>query len=273
MGFNKNELFTLWLQNKPTNLNYQCWLSWIRYGYRPILYYDDLDNLNEMPSILKSQFSLISLDTLPSFYKIDTDNLLQKTDILRFIILNTYGGTWIDSDMFLLKRLNDDNIIISSERTLQSGGRKSLETYRPNIGLLRFPPNNGFVAQVLLKLLPKTKGDIHDSSNNTSKMMKFIKLLKLKKWKFMNNYVAPPHHYCPIDYPFAKEIFTKDIDNPLIVKKYGLEYSTDLSDSYAVHLWENMVLNRHKIDVNGNGNGNGIHKNSLWINLINKNKN
>ena len=288
MIFNKNKIFTIWIKNKPTILNYICWNSIIKLGYHLTIYYDTLEIFDEMPPKLKSQIQLSSLSLLPSFYNIDTDNLLQKIDVLRFILLKKNGGTWIDSDMFLLKRLPHDDIIISSERTLQSGGRKSKELYRANIGVLRFPPNNKFIEAVIEKLFKKTKSDLTDTTNSVSKMMKFIKLLKLKKWEHMSQYIAPPHHYCPIDFVFAKEIYKtnflekslnknhdenedkeilglkpfskKGFDEEILgskpfskkglgLLKYGLKYNDDFSDSYAIHLWENLALNKHHINL------------------------
>lgn len=263
MKFTKNEVFTLWIRNTPTSLNYYCWSSWIKLGYSVRLYYDDARILADIPLKLRQKLSLISLDTLPPSFAFIKENLLHYTDTWRFMMLNTFGGTWLDSDMFLLKRLPDDNIIISSERTLQAGGRKSKETFRPNIGVLRFPPYHPFTKAVVDKMMPDTKEDSNDSSNNTSKMLKFIKMLKTKKWSHLNEFVKPPEFFCNVDYPFAKELYTHDMAKP-IKKKYGLDFNTDMTQPYAIHLWENMALNKFKIDVN-NPKPNTLYKKLVVI--------
>ena len=263
MKFNKNEIFTLWVKNPPSKIQIECWKSWIDLGYKVRIYYDadSINTLKQMPPKMLRNISLIDLKTLPSYFlNIDTENLLQKTDIWRFYFLYSFGGTWLDSDVFLLKRLPDKNIIISSERTYQAGGRKCKDLYRPNIGVLRFPPNNLFVKAVLHKIKPLTKEDIGDSSNSTSKMIKFQKLLKTKKWCEYNKYVMEPDAFCPISAPHFKEIYCRDA-NDEIPTKYGLEWDMDISDSYGVHLWANLVRNK-KVDLNK------IHENSLFSMII-----
>ena len=261
MKLSKNEIFTLWIKNSPTDLNFLCWNSWIRLGYKVYIYYDDYDNLNKIPLKLKQKLFLVSLNTLPPSFTFIKENLLHYTDCWRFMMLKHFGGLWMDSDMYLLKRLPEDKIIISSERTLQTGGRKSKDLYRPNIGVLRFPPNHPFLLAVLEKIMPDTKEDSNDSSNNTSKMMKFIKLLKTKKWSYINEFVKPPEAFCNIDYPFAKEIYTHDMAKP-IKNKYGLEFNTDTTDCYAIHLWQQFTK-KYKIDVSA------IKPNTLYDYLSN----
>ena len=264
MKFNKNEIFTLWIKNPPSKIQIHCWNSWISLGYNVRIFHDrdSKDTLMQMPPKMLRNISLIDLKTLPSYFlNIDTENLLQKTDVWRFYFLYNFGGTWLDSDVYLLRRLPDKNIIISSERTYQSGGRKCKDLFRPNIGVLRFPPNNLFVKAVLEKIKPLTKEDLGDSSNSTSKMIKFQKLLKTKKWSEYNNYVMEPDAFCPIAAPHFKEIYTRDATDE-IPTKYGLNWDMDISDSYGVHLWANLVRNK-RVDLNK------IHESSLFSLLIN----
>ena len=261
MKFDKNEIFSLWIKNPPTKLNYYCWQSWIDLNYKVTLFYDDLKLFSGMPLRLKQKIQLRDVTSLP-FFNIDSENLLQFTDVWRFMFLLNYGGTWLDSDIFLMRRLPDFNIILSSERTFQSGGRKCKDLFRPNIGALRFPPYHPFVLAVVDKIRPLTKEDKNDSKNSTSKMIKYQKLLKTKKWLHMNQYVLEPDAFCPIDAPFAKEIYMNDI-NEEVKSKYGLTYNRDFSNSYGIHLWNN-VCRLKKIDFENETN---IHKNSLWNQL------
>ena len=263
MKFNKNEIFALWIKNPPTSLQINCWKSWVNLGYKVTLYTDDFGILAQIPKKLSQKISIIDLKTLPSYFlNIDTENLLQFTDLWRFIFLLNYGGTWLYSDVFLLKRLPHNDIIISSERTFQAGGRKCKDLFRPNIGVLRFPPNNLFVKAVLEKIKPLTKEDINDSSNSTSKMIKFQKLLKSKKWCEYNKFVMEPDAFCPISAPHFKEIYTKDV-NSEIPTKYGLEWNTNFENTFGIHLWANLTRLK-KIDFD-----NPKYKdiNTLWNQL------
>ena len=252
MKFETNHVFSLWVKNEPTNLNYKCWQSWINQGYQVSLYGE---KSLQLPPKLSSKIDIILLNTLPpyfsSFFNIDGDFSLQKTDLWRFMMLEKYGGTWLDSDMFLVKRLPHDKIIISSEHSLQSGAFKSKSNLKPNIGVLRFPPNNPFVKAVVKKLMPTTKED-EDSAksvNQTSKMLKFIKMLKTKKWEHMNQYVAQPEIYCPCPWFFCKELFMNDILED-VNNKYGVAFNNISDETRAIHLWENLAKNKYNIDLN-----------------------
>lgn len=243
--FNKNSVFTLWVKNHPTILQTNCWKSWLDLGYQVTVY---CDNIELIPLELRQKISVISpFVSAPSFI-FNQENLLQSTDLWRFIHLLKNGGTWLDSDLFLFKRLPDEKIIISSEHTLQAGGRKSKTTFRPNIGVLRFPPNNEFIAEVVKTLTPTTDADLSDSKNQTSKMMKFIKLLGKKKWSNYFSLVSAPEIYCPVPYPFAKEIYESDYMD-FFKPKYGLELNNITDATIGVHLWANMVRTK-KINYN-----------------------
>jgi hypothetical protein len=177
-------------------------------------------------------------------------NLL-ATDLWRFMMLKKFGGTWLDSDMFLLKRLPHDKIIISSEHTLQSGAFKSHSHLKPNIGVLRFPPNNPFVKAVVKKLTPTTKEDEKSAKtiNQTSKMLKFINMLKTKKWNFMNEFVAEPEVYCAVPWFFCKELFNSNIVE-VVNDKYGVAFNNISDETIGIHLWENLAKNKFNIDLN-----------------------
>ena len=252
MKFELNQIFSLWVANPPTKLNYKCWNSWIEKGYHVLLY---CDKPLQLPPKLASRIDIILLSTLPpyfsSFFTIEGDFNLQKTDLWRFMMLKQYGGTFLDSDMFLIKRLPHDKIIISSENSLQSGAFKSHSHLKPNIGVLRFPPNNPFVEAVVKKLMPNTKEDEKSakSINQTSKMLKFINMLKTKKWNHMNEYVAEPEVYCPIGWFFAKELFMTDILE-VVNDKYGVAFNNINDETIAIHLWENLAKNKYNIDLN-----------------------
>jgi hypothetical protein len=252
MKFETNSLFSLWVANPPTNLNYRCWESWINQGYQVYLY---CDKHLQLPPKLASKINIILLHTLPpcfsSFFNIEGDFCLQKTDLWRFMMLEKYGGTWLDSDMFLVKRLPHDKIIISSEHSLQSGAFKSKSNLKPNIGVLRFPPNNPFVKAVVKKLMPTTKEDEKSAktTNQTSKMLKFINMLKTKKWSHMNEFVAEPEVYCPIGWFFAKELFMTDILKE-VNDKYGVAFNNISDETRAIHLWENLAHKKYNIDLN-----------------------
>ena len=240
--FNKNELFSLWIVNEPTIINFKCWDSWIKLGYHVNLYVDKPQNI---PQKYHSQMNIKLVNTVFSDFEFNTTHLLQSTDVWRFKYLLKFGGTWLDSDMFLYKRLPHDDIIISSEHTLKSGAFKSKTHLKPNIGVLRFPPNNVFVKAVVAKIELNTVEDVKDSKNNTSKMLKYIKLMNSKKWCHYLDLVSEPHIYCPVPWAWAKELFwskTVAVDKT----KYGLNFNYKNDETIGVHLWENIAKQKQE---------------------------
>tara|TARA_R100000654_G_scaffold12996_2_gene28277 strand:- start:10265 stop:11059 length:795 start_codon:yes stop_codon:yes gene_type:complete len=260
---NHNEVFTIWVKNPPSHLVLRCWNSWIENGYTVSVYVDDSfgkdwklpDKMNG--KVLVKHLRCLGIESLLK----DEDKLLHKIDLWRFIILNKYGGTWLDSDLYLISRLPHNKIIISSEHTLKKGAYKSSDNKKPNIGCLRFTPNHPFTKAVVEKMKDTTKEDINDNVNQTSKMLKFCKMLKTKKWKDMNRFIVEPQVFCPIPWTFAKEIYMNDKDSEFKTK-YGLEYDYTDETTCGIHLWNNIRSNKYKIDLDK------CNENSLW-NMIN----
>ena len=265
-NINTNHIFTIWIsENQPDNLNFRCLESWIRLGYDVTVFVDEYYGRTwSLPSYLHGAKLIRPLSQIMdrSLFTLNKcDKILHKIDFLRFYILNKYGGTWLDSDMLLIKRLPPDPIIISSEHTLQSGFKKSKELYKPNIGVLRFSPGHPFTKAVVEKMSIETKEDLKDGINQTSKMLKFIKMLKLKKWSYMNKFVAEPQIYCPVPFPFAKELYTKHLLD-VVDTKYNLEFNYIDDSTVGVHLWNNFKKNKFKIEEKD------IHPESLYNNLL-----
>ncbi len=260
---NANSVFTIWMANLPSDLHIKCWESWIRFQYSVTIYVDDsYGSTWSLPPKLRSNISIKHLRSLGIVSCLNNDEkLLHKVDYLRFVILNKFGGTWLDSDMLLIRRLPTEKIIISSEHTLQSGFKKSKELYKPNIGCLRFPPGHEFTKAVVEKMAPTTSEDLKDGVNQTSKMLKFIKMIKLKKYSYMNQYVMKPEVFCAVPWPFAKELYTKHMLE-VTDTKYGLEFNYIDESTCGVHLWHNFYKNKFKI------NDEKIHKDSLYKNLL-----
>ena len=256
---NENEVFTIWVNGSPSNLVLNCWKSWVLLGYKVVIYVDDAFGKTwKLPPQLCSRISIKHLRSLAIVsFDYNEGKLLHFIDLSRFIILSKYGGTFLDSDMFLIKRLPTDKIIISSEHTLKSGAFKSKVDRKPNIGCLRFCPGHPFTKAVVEKMTPTTKEDLNDNINQTSKMLKFIKMLKTKKWSYLNEYVVEPQMFCPIPWCFAKELYMSDKFTDF-KPKYGLEFNYTDDNTCGIHMWNNFKTNKFKIQEKD------IHKDSLY---------
>ena len=112
-------------------------------------------------------------------------------------------------DLILLKRINLNNdTIISTEHTFQSGAFKSKELKTSSISLIKFIKNDKFLEKVLNKCYLNI---------NSKKRFPFYNIFKdkLKTDDNVKKYQAEPNEFCPIPWWNTSEIY-----------KFAEEYST-----------------------------------------------
>ena len=168
-----------------------------------------------------------NIDEIPTF-----------SDLFRYKLLYEQGGTWLDTDMFLLKKLPHDKQIISSEFTHQSGAFKSDLFYKANIGVLRFEQYSPILEYVINRINKSKK-----PHSGTDRMLIFTKYIM--KHDYLN--VSPPRVYCPTAYWSCAEQYT----NTGYKKKYNVEALSNeyiLQHSVGCHLWNSLTYKKHKID-------------------------
>lgn len=245
-----DKIFTLWV-GKTNPICRLCMESWKKLGYE-ITVYTDLDNHDEFID----QFNLCDyreiLDDSP-------EDILPFSDLFRYKKLYRDGGTWVDADLFLLRKIPDSTYIITSERTAQKGAYKRSIKQIPNIGVMRFPPKCELLKEIIFKI-EKSRSKSDKCQKN---MFKFQDaLLKSPKWQEYMDEVRPPELYCPTNWANVKEQYFSDT----FTSKYGQEVNQIdwiLENSIGVHLWENLTLKKYKIDLDK------AHENSLWCRLKN----
>ena len=249
-----NEIFTLWI-GPPNELMTLCINSWMNLGYNLLLYCDD-DNEEELYRLFYNHKDKIKIKnhTIVPFND-EITNIQAQSDIWRFKYLYLFGGTWLDADMYLLKRLPNEPNIISSEHTCQTGAYKTVGyTKIPNIGVLRLPSSHPLMEKSLKQTIKW-----NDKSRCNKFMLKYQKILRAnEEWM---KYVAEPDVYCPVSWCNAKELYYGNI---IKSDKYGIKQLGKfdiINDSIGVHLWNNFTYNKHKINFNK------IHPGSLFNEL------
>ena len=227
------EIFTLWLG--PTNpICKLCMNSWKRLSYRVIVYTD----LSNHDSFL-DQFDLREYRDV---FNANPADILPFSDLFRYKRLYREGGIWIDADMYLLKPLPDTEYIISSERTNQTGAYKRSIKEIPNIGVLKLP-KGCYLLDHCIKKIQKRRSKTTKCQKNMFVFQNAI----LKKFPEWIDRVSPAQDYCPVNWCNVKELYYYDI----FISKYGKEVNQIeeiLNSSIGIHLWENLSLNKHKIN-------------------------
>ncbi len=237
------EIFTLWV-GATNPICRLCMLSWKKLNYKINVYTD----LNDFDPWLQ-QFQLFDYkDILQG----STQEILPFSDLFRYKKLYRDGGTWVDADMFLLKPIPHCDYLITSERTAQTGAFKRQIKSIPNIGVLRFPPK----CSLLKYVIDKIERSKSKSKKCTKNMFVFQDAI-LKTYPTWLEEVAPPEDYCPVNWSNIKEqYYGKEFKS-----KYGQEVNQIdyiFEKSIGVHLWENLSLNKYKIDFEKTKEG------SLW---------
>tara|TARA_R110002167_G_scaffold155955_3_gene350523 strand:+ start:2190 stop:3659 length:1470 start_codon:yes stop_codon:yes gene_type:complete len=228
---------SLWIGHYLNELSELCIMSWLRLNYKVELYIDKLNLPKYMDKYRQSgQLLFKSINEIMPYNS--GEEILPYSDLFRYKMLFKGGGTWCDADMFLLKRLPKDDIIISSEHTFQSGAYKSKLTWVANIGVLRFPKGNQFLENLIFKIENKfTQSEFCDNMNIFRKRLKNHQYFDL---------VSPPYMYCPLAWWNCKESYYDDHYKI----KYDVKNMTNtemVSRAVGIHLWNNFTYNKHDI--------------------------
>ena len=244
---------SLWIGSYLSYLSELSVMSWLHLDYCVELYIDTLNLPKYMDRFRKSgQLVFKSIkEIMPYDFGAE---ILPYSDLFRYKMLYKTSGTYCDMDMVLLKRLPKDDIIISSEHTMQSGSFKSHLTYIHNIGVLRFEKGDQLLENLIFKIENTFK-----PAEFCDNMKVFRKMLKSHEYF---DYVSPPNMYCPLPWWNTKEIYYSDTYK----EKYGVKNQTNdeiINSSVGIHLWNNFTHNKHNIDFNK------IHTDSLYAKLYN----
>lgn len=232
---------TLWIGETFNEVSSLCIESWLKHDYEVHLYIDK--GAFKLPKKFKKykdkgQLQFYYASEIIPYTK--GAEILPFSDLFRYKLLYAKGGTWCDTDMFMLRRLPNDKIIISSEHTILEGAFKSKLRYKANIGVLRFDKGNMILDTVIRKIELSTK--IHTGFD---RMLIFTKLVM--KSHLLD--VSFPELYCPVAWWNGKELYNEK----QLRCKYGVKPWQDhqiLSQSICVHLWNFHTYNKHRIDFN-----------------------
>jgi len=256
----KKEVFSLWISKdgKLPQIQQLALKSWLRQNLKVTLYTNLKTLGNSLESYIKSK-QIILKDYNEILHYDDDDEICPYSDHFRFKVLYEHGGCWLDMDLVLLKEIPNDDIIISSEHSFVKGAFKSKLPFKPNIGLLKFPPKN-IVLKETLERIEKFK--TIDIAQTRDHMKFFVSVLKKPKHEDIFKYVAEPKEYCPIPFWNYQEIY-EDVNEYKI--KYGVENvlkrNEILTQSIGVHIWNHFTTG-NKISLDD------AHQNSLYGKLV-----
>ena len=142
-----DELHYLWIQGVLPELQRLCIKSYIKLGYK-------INFWTFTPKQIGIEHKNITFMDASTILENNYSHHYHYADLFRYKLLYEFGGTWIDADMFLLRKIPNTKIIISSEYCNKSGVFKKDHTNKtPNIGLLRIPKGDKMLEQSIFKCL------------------------------------------------------------------------------------------------------------------------
>ena len=228
-----NTLSCLWIQPLLDDISILCIKSWVKLGYHVEIYtYSDIGKFKCYNKVW-GNMSITVLDANTILQKTEDDSL-PLSDLFRFTLLSKQEKTvWLDTDLFLLKRLSDGNFV-SSEHSNQTGAFKTKDrTKTANIGCISQSE----------KIIDWQK--IIDKCNNSNKKQNsnnnnFMKIYQKEIHGNHFNIIAEPNAFCPIAWCYSKELYTEP---DIIGTKFGIAQKNlewILENSVGIHLWRNL---------------------------------
>ena len=259
----KPEVQSLWVGNRLSRMEHYSIKSFLRLGYKFILYtYEPVANVPK-GTIIKKGDSIIPKNEIFLLKK----TLLPFADIFRYKMLYMNGGYWVDLDMIALKQFNfNEPYIFSSERTIQKGAfRNRNSTYVSNIGVLKAPKGSPFYKELYERCI-----EIENKKTNKDKL-RYMRELRdmIAKYRY-EKYVKDPSLFCQLDWWYAKDAFIPNYThNGNFKPKYGvhepngLTMKQVLNKPYTLHFWRDLVTKKYKLNLDAK-----YSDESLWEILI-----
>ena len=235
-----NIVFTLWVDGFLDEFTKLSIRSWLKLGYEVDLYM-----YSEPEALDISEFDDLDVNFLDAndyVEKPPLTNYAEIADYFRFNLLLKEGGTWLDSDLVLLKRLPEDEIIISSEHARQCNCYSPKDRdWTANIGVLRFPAYSLIILNTVTRINTAINRGLKSNSNRNN-LMKIFQTVIHKNYREL---VSMPNLYCPISWAYVKELYSEpDINN---VGKYGInqkDMTWIMENSIGIHLWRNLAISK-----------------------------
>lgn len=240
----------LWIQKKLDTTSILCINSWLKLNYKVRIYTYTIGFRNEwINTEYDKQVEICDANSIYDNGHLSVMKYEFISDKFRFILfrdnkIKKEKVIWLDTDQFLIRRMNTTMNFVAGQHTLLKGAfaHKKGVVAIPTIFAMCF---NGTESVDWIKILREGKSSTAYQSGYLKRFEKEISNTQL---------MVDPVLFAPIHWGWAKDIYTK----PELEKrmKYGLkppEYCTLTNDKniIGIHLWRQMVKkNKWKITHN-----------------------
>ena len=208
---------SLWIGNTLSNVEKLCINSYIKNGHEFDLYaYDEIDNIPENCNVKDAREILSEEEIFAYNVGLGKGSYSAFSNYFRYKLLEIKGNWWTDTDIVCLKHIDiKDDYVFASESTISG------ETHITS-GIIKTPPQSEFSKFCYNFCLQQNKDTLEWGTVGPRLVGKGVNHLnlqdKVKHWKFFN----------PIGFEQVGMFFDEAFGN------------VDLSQSYTVHLWNEM---------------------------------
>ena len=228
---------SLWIGEKLSVMEKLSISSFIAHGHPFHLYvYDEVKGIPEGTTI-KDASKILPPDKI--FKYKDHDSYAGFANLFRYKLLLEEGNYWVDTDLVCLKPfLHSADYIFASERIQTKIANKSI---RANNCLIKAPGGSAIMEYCYKKSASKDLGVLKWGETGPELLTEAITMMK------MQNYVAKPKIFCPVNWWDWNQFLDGSIDDRV------------LADSHAVHLW-NEMWRRNQVDKSSAFNVSSIYE-------------
>lgn len=228
---------SLWIGEKLSVMEKLCISSFITHGHPFHLYvYDEVMGIPEGATV-KDASKILPADKI--FKYKDRDSYAGFANLFRYKLLLEEGNYWVDTDMVCLQPFQHDADYVFASERLPSEASPGL--VKANNCLMKTPSGSAIMEYCYQTSAQKDSGTLEWGETGPKLLTEAITRMK------MQNYVARPDTFCPVNWWEWSQLLDGLIDDRV------------LTDSHAVHLW-NEMWRRNRVDKSGTFNANSVYE-------------
>mgnify|MGYP003625443791 FL=1 len=219
-----NTIQSLWIGDKISNVEKLCINSYIKNGHDFHLYtYGVVEGVPDNCEVKDAKEILPQEDIFSYNVGIGKGSYSAFSNYFRYKLLDLRGGWWTDTDIVCLKKIEiKDDFAFASEKT--ADGKSHITS-----GLIKAPAGSEFCKYCYDFCEQQNKETLAWGTVGPRLVSKAANALSL------SDYVRPWRFFNPIGFEQVGMLFDETFGD------------MDLSDSYTIHLW-NEMWRRHNLD-------------------------
>ena len=227
----KEVVRSLWIGERLSRLERICISSFLKNGHRFVLYaYDELDNVPDAVELADAEHIIPKQEV---FMYPHHKSYAAFANLFRYVLLEQFGGYWVDTDIVCLRPLPKDLSYIFAAQQIKDAPIGNREPAPINNCLIRVPPGSSIMRFCREEAEARDPKLLRWGETGPHLLSHAVQTFGLE------DYVRPPKEFCPIPWWRWRDIAQT---NPSRSVRTLLE-----NGAYTLHLW-NECWRRAEVD-------------------------